>query len=80
MNNLQNQALRGLQHLTNTARLKAYRKDGFSEIAEILDQADHVFNLLKEEPVDWRRIKNVFELVSHHHKDCNPNDLTLDID
>lgn len=74
------QTLKGLQHLTNTARLKSYRKDDHSEIAEILDQADHIFNLLNEDSVNWRRIKNVFESVSFHHKDCNPNDLKLDID
>jgi hypothetical protein len=79
MINLHNQTLKGLQHLTNTARLKAYRKEEFAEIGEILDQVDYVFNLLKEEPVDWRRIQNIFELITHNHKDCNPNDLTLDI-
>lgn len=80
MNSLHNKTLKGLQHLTNTARLKSYRKDDHAEIAEILDQVDYIFNLLKEESVDWRRIKNIFEGVAHRHKDCNPNDIIFDVE
>ncbi len=80
MDQLLTNTLKALQHLTNTARLKSYKKEDHSDIADLLDQVDYVFNLLAEVPIEWGRIQNIFESVGYKHKDFNPNALKIGLD
>ncbi len=66
-----------IQHLTNTARFIAYKKEKHEKIADMLDQADHVFNLLKEPNVNIERIQRVLYSILEDHPECSRSIFTL---
>lgn len=71
MNDKEKKIIKAVQHLTNTARLKAYKCDDYEKIAVLLDQVDHVLNLVQEEWIDFDRIQRVLDSVAESFPECS---------
>ena len=78
MNTTEKKILQAIQHLVTSARFLAYKETGFSEIAEFLDDADHVCNLIIEEPANYTRIQGVLTAILERHPECSTTSLSLE--
>jgi signal-transduction protein with cAMP-binding, CBS, and nucleotidyltransferase domain len=74
----QKKVLQAIQHITNTARLKAYKFEDHKAIASLLDDADHLFNLLLNDKIDMHRIKRILNEIQEQYPECSKTSLTLE--
>lgn len=63
MEAIQSHLLKVIQHLVTTSRTKAYYKEDFDRIAALLDSADHLINLLKENELEEAKIRHILECI-----------------
>lgn len=67
MNTNNRKVLTAIQNLITYSRFMAYKNENTSEIAELLDQADHLCNLMMVENVDYARLERILkELLVEH--------------
>jgi hypothetical protein len=59
--------LKSIQNLVTYARFKSYKGESHSEIAELLDDADHLCNLICEDNADYARIENLLKSLLLKH-------------
>jgi hypothetical protein len=64
-----------VQHLLTTARMKAYYKEDHARIAELLDRADYLCNLVRD-GVDVEQLENILSDTSDSFPECSRNLLT----
>jgi hypothetical protein len=64
-----------VQHLVTTARAKAYYKDDYARIAELLDRADHLCNLAREGVADVR-LARILDETAMQFPECSRAILT----
>ena len=70
MNTIELRLITAVQHLLTTARMKAYYKEDYDRIAELLDRADHLCNLFRE-PTDAVRLDRILTETSDHFPECS---------
>jgi hypothetical protein len=78
MKNIQLHLLNVVQHLVTTARMKAYYKEEHDRIADLLDQADHLINLMKEADMEESKIIKILECILERFPELSKSTL-LDI-
>lgn len=62
-------ALRSIQAVIIQARRMAYRGDSHNKIASVLDDADHLFNLLCEKDDNTLKFRDILVAISERY-DC----------
>lgn len=71
MDDLETRILRAIQHLVTTARFKAYHKESHDIIADLLDRADHLFNLVTEDKADFDKIHRILQNTLLEYPECS---------
>lgn len=67
MNTKDHKILHAIQNLITHSRFKAYKNADHSEIAELLDQADHLCNLVMAENIDYTRVERLLKSLLIEH-------------
>jgi|GEM_PF-5084900 len=78
MNSLEKKTLRAIQHLVTTARFKAYHSESHEMIADLLDQADHLLNLVMEEVPSFPKIQTILQGLTRKFPECSSLLLSLE--
>jgi len=67
MNTKDIKILRAIQNLITYSRFKAYNNCDYIKIAELLDQADHLCNLITDSEVDYARVERILKSILIEH-------------
>ncbi len=70
MKRSESRLLSAVQHLLTTARTKAYFKEDYQRIAELLDRADHLCNLVRE-GIEEEKLNRILSETSDTFPECS---------